>query len=260
MSIVLPSLIGANKPAGGGAFTNQYSVSFDQVDDFVSFGPVTALNSASAFSVSVWYKLSGGGLNAGMIVGAGTTNPSFYIQHFYNNNIFIGFASTSRSVPATQDTDWHHIAYVTDSGTHKLYWDGNDMSLGGTPPSTTGSSLGNTFYLGKWNTYTSYFGGNIDELAVFNSALSASDISTLRGGASAGTLGVPADISSLNPAGWWRMGDGSDGSGNADGTVVGGLPQIYNVATDGSGNRITGIDGSMTNISSPNGIVLDVPS
>jgi len=244
---------------GATPFTNQYSVEFDQVDDFVSFGSVTALNSASAFSISVWYKKFGG-LNAGMMLGTGTGSAGFYIQHYHDNKIYIGFGSTFASVSATQDTNWHHVAYVTDSGTHKLYWDGNDMGLGGTPPLTTGSSLGNTFYLGKWNTYNLLFGGNIDELSIFDSALTATDISTLRGGASAGTLGVPADISSLNPVGWWRMGDGSDGSGNADGTVVGGLPQIYNVATDGSGNRITGIDGSMTNIASPNGIVTDVPS
>ena len=58
-----------------------------------------------------------------------------------------------------------------------------------------------------------YHQGLIDEVSFFNSALSATDISTLRGGASAGTLGVPADISSLNPVGWWRMGDNDSGTG-----------------------------------------------
>jgi len=238
MSIVLPSLIGANKPAGGGAFVNQYSVRFDQLNDFVSFGSVTALNSTSAFSVSVWYKKFGG-LNAGMMLGTGTGSAGFYIQHYYDNKIYIGFGSTYASVSATNDTNWHHVAYVTDSGTHKLYWDGNDMGLGGTPPSTTGSSLGDTFYVGKWNTYSNLFGGNIDELAIFNSALSASDISTLRGGASAGTLGVPADISSLNPVGWWRMGDGTEaGSGTT----------IFDMSINSN-------NGTLNNMASPNGIV-----
>ena len=57
------------------------------------------------------------------------------------------------------------------------------------------------------------FSGLIDEFAVFDSVLTSTDISTLRGGASAGTLGEPVDISSLNPVGWWRMGDNDGGTG-----------------------------------------------
>jgi len=129
MPIGLTSFAGVAQPASGGTpFANQYSVRFDQVDDFVSFGSITALNSASTFSVSVWYKKFAG-LNAGMIVGAGTTNPNFYIQHYYDNKIYIGFGSTFASVSATQDTDWHHVAYVTDSGTHKLYWVGGEWEM-----------------------------------------------------------------------------------------------------------------------------------
>jgi hypothetical protein len=234
MPICLPSFVGVAQPASGGTpFANQYSVSFDASDDFVSFGSVTALNSASAFSVSVWYKKVSAE-NAGMIVGTGTESAGFYIQHFgLNDTIYVGSGATDTNyagVAATSDTDWHHVAYVTGSGAHKLYWDGTDMSLGKTPPVTTGSSLGDTFYLGKFNTYPHHFGGNIDELAVFNSALSASDISTLRGGASAGTLGEPVDISSLNPVGWWRMGDNDGGTGTT-------------ITDQGSGSN----DGTLTN-------------
>ena len=145
MSIVLPSLIGANKPAsgGGGGISGQF-VSFDETDDFVSFGTINSLSSASAYSVSVWYRK----LNAhkeGMILGAGNGNHGFYIQHFRNNNIYIGFNnanSTFANVSAVSDTNWHHIVYSYGSSSHKLYWDGNDMSLGGTPPSSTHSTLG----------------------------------------------------------------------------------------------------------------------
>ena len=69
-------------------------------------------------------------------------------------------------------------------------------------------NLGDTFYLGKWNTYAPHFGGLIDEVSVFNSELSASDITAIY------NSGVPTDISSLSPVGWWRMGDGTEaGSG-----------------------------------------------
>ena len=225
MPICLPSFAGVAQPASGGTpFSNQYSVSFDGSDDFVSFGSVTALNSASAFSVSVWYKKVSTS-NEGMIIGSGTTNPSFYIQHYTDNKIYIAFGSTYAAVTAAGDTNWHHAVYVADSGTHKFYWDGTDMSLGGTPPSTTGSTLGDTFYLGKWNTYAPHFGGLIDEVSIFNSALTASNVTSIY------NSGVPNDISALNPVNWWRMGDidggtgttiTDQGSGGNNGTLVNG--------------------------------------
>jgi len=225
MPICLPSFAGVAQPASGGGtpYVNEYSLSFDASDDFVSFGSVTALNSASAFSVSVWYKKASTS-NEGMIVGSGTANPSFYIQHFNNNQIYIAFGNLYAAVTAAGDTNWHHAVYVADSGTHKLYWDGTDMSLGGTPPSTTGSTLGDTFYLGKWNTYAPHFGGEIDEVSIFDSALTASNVTSIY------NSGVPNDISALNPVNWWRMGDNDGGTGTT-------------ITDQGSG----GNDGTLTN-------------
>jgi len=203
-------------------FSN-YSVSFDETDDFVSFGTINSLSSASAYSVSVWYKK----LNAnkeGMILGAGNGNHGFYIQHYYDNKIYIGFGSTFASVSAISDTNWHHIVYSYGSSSHKLYWDGNDMSLGGTPPSSTHSTLGDTFYLGKWNTYAPHFGGEIDEVSIFDSALTASNVTSIY------NSGVPNDISALNPVNWWRMGDNDGGTGTT-------------ITDQGSG----GNDGTLTN-------------
>jgi hypothetical protein len=68
------------------------------------------------------------------------------------------------------------------------------------------------------------FNGNIDEVSYFTSELSAPDVSKIYG------TGVPNDISSLTPVGWWRMGDKASfstnwtlvdqGSGGNNGTSV----------------------------------------
>ena len=261
MSIVLPSLIGANKPAGGGAFPNQYSVSFDGSDDYMSVTQDSAINISGDISLSAWInRTSTSGYNAIYTkrVVFGSMNYQFTINNS-NGKIGLGHSGGSfvyNTTTTLSTNTWYHVAVTVSSGTAQFYVNGvvGDSFTGISITATTQDLI-----LGATVGFN-YFGGLIDEASIFNSALSASDISTLRGGASAGTLGLPADISSLNPVAWWRMGDGSDGSGNADGTVVGGLPQIYNVAEDGSGNRITGIDGSLTNIASPNGIVTDVPS
>jgi|14BtaG_2_1085337.scaffolds.fasta_scaffold67203_2 hypothetical protein len=217
------------------SFSNTYSVDFDGSNDYVTFGSVTALNSASAFSVSVWYK-KGSASDEGMIIGSGTNNPRFFLQHYSDNNLYVGFGGAYDYVSATSDTDWHHALYVFNSGTHKLYWDGAELSfiLGDTPPSTTGSTLGNNFYIGKWNTYAPHFEGLVDEVSVFNSALSASQITNIyRGeddGGSGGTDGVPGDLSTFNPVGWWRMGDDDSGTGTT-------------ITDQGSGSN----DGTLTN-------------
>jgi len=119
----------------------------------------------------------------------------------------------------------------------------NDITIGAVDYPTNGSPVGN-------------FKGYIDEVSLFDTHSTALTTAL--------STSLPTDLTSLNPLGWWRMGDGSDGSGNADGTLVNidgtNFPQIYNMATDGSGNRITGIDGSLTNIASANGIVPVVKS
>ena len=51
-----------------------------------------------------------------------------------------------------------------------------------------------------------YFGGKIDEVAIYNTALSAGDIAALY--SARGTADLNDDGNSANLVGWWRMGDG----------------------------------------------------
>ena len=83
--------------------------------------------------------------------------------------------------------------------------------------------------------YPSPAEGLIDEVAMFNSALTATQISNIykgeESGGSGGTNGVPGSLDTFNPLGWWRMGDNDggtgttitdQGSGGNDGTLNGG--------------------------------------
>jgi hypothetical protein len=73
--------------------------------------------------------------------------------------------------------------------------------------------------------YNLFYEGLLDEISFFNSALSASDITSIY------NSGVPADISTLNPVGWWRMGDNDGGTGTT-------------ITNQGSASSI---DGTLTN-------------
>ena len=79
------------------------------------------------------------------------------------------------------------------------------------------NSIGTLIGATRSSSPTRFFEGHIDELAVWNTALSSTDVSTLYGS------GTPSDISSLSPLHWWRMGEQatfSNPGGTGDWTLV----------------------------------------
>jgi len=240
-------------------FTNSNSVKLDGSNDYVDISGVSSsLNSASAFTISLWYKTSQ--TSKGLIGGGTSSSNAFWIFRTSTSrllfNVRNGASTYLIANGSNPNNAWNHVVAIANGSSSSVYINGSQV-VTGTLPSLSSTGANNTA-IGYIPPLGYNINAYIDEVGIWDSALSASDVAALRD--TSGSNPVPTDISSLSPIGWWRMGDGSDGSGNNDGTVVGGLPQIYNVATDGSGNRITGIDGSMTNITSPDGIVADVPS
>ena len=79
----------------------------------------------------------------------------------------------------------------------------------------------------------SYFDGKIDEVAIFDSALSDGGVSQFESASGEiATLynnGIPGDLTSFEPVSWWKMGDTENGtgttiadeSGDVDGTLIG---------------------------------------
>jgi len=244
MSIVLPSLIGANKPAGGGAFVNQYSVSFDGSDDYIDCTNSTDFNAlATAFTFSMWLKpsaLSGYPMliakqtgNTGadtwqLYVDSSTSKPTITVNR-------VGFPS---STVALSTGSWQHFAVSWQSGTGAVafYTQGNPSGTGTCSTTMTTNTL--PLCIGTKPRLSNFFNGLIDEVGIFSSVLSASQIVNIYNG------GVPNDISSLNPVAWWRMGDGTEaGSGTT----------VFDMSANSN-------NGTLTNIASPNGFVTDVPS
>ena len=224
--------------SGGTPFTNQYSVSFDGSDDYISTG--LDVGGASALTVSAWVKHDTVGNAAIVTQYAGPNNRAFRLAMYPNTSSWAGlrldaynssntnFGANYLLDPVISSGVWYHAAFVFTGSAITVYYNGNaspTVSMTGVLDSVT-----RNVDIGSSGGTSDFMSGNIDEVAIFDSALSASDISTLRGGASAGTLGVPADISSLNPVGWWRMGDNDGGTGTT-------------ITDQGSG----GNDGTLTN-------------
>ena len=237
------------------SFTNTKSVRFDGVDDFVTMGNVLATSNtgADAFSISCWYKTSQQGtqmivarmLNLGPFSGyalnmVSNNMLSFFLGTF-NGNAYINVRSNS--VTTHSDGNWHHLAVTYDGSRAAsgvtMYFDNSVLAtntIHDVAPNNINAQSPD-FMIGARGNSSSIgfeFNGGIDEVAVFNSELSASDISAIYGS------GVPSDLSTYSSlVSWWRMGDSDS----------------FPTLSDNKGSN----DGTMTNMTSGN-IITDVPT
>ena len=80
----------------------------------------------------------------------------------------------------------------------------------GTPSQTRRAlaAAGTKLLLGKSNYGSEFFNGNIDEFSVFNKVLTQAEISQVYNN------GFAADLTSLSPVSWWRLGEDAYFVGN----------------------------------------------
>jgi hypothetical protein len=218
------------------SYSNSYSISLDGTDDYVALGNSSAL-APSSITISAWIKVSGSVNAFNYIVSrAGSAYGSYHLRYTNANkfNVHLGFTSSQFKNDITSSstytlTDWHHVAFTYDQTNAKLYVDGVEEYSGAETRAIdyTAGTKGTDTHIGKSGgtlNYASPSEGLIDEVAIFNSALSGSDITAIY------NSGTPDDLTSYSPVGWWRMGDNDSGTGTT-------------ITDQGSG----GNDGTLTN-------------
>jgi len=156
--------------------------SFDGSDDYVSLATSTSLNITSNITMSVWVKTSSttgsviiGGYNAGADntgygLGFGQTvagKISYWSQTY-------GSWVTANSL--INDGLWHHIAVSVSGTTATFYKDGQ---IDGTVTTNVPSSYSGTRAIGARKDGLSPFTGSIDDVRVYNRALTPSEVSQL---------------------------------------------------------------------------------
>lgn len=229
-------------PSGGGVFSNTLSSSFDGTDDYLNCGTVTAMNGASSFTLSGWFKFDAdnslfwtGGVSAG-------DRFAFYLKSGGGLGVYIGSPETLTSASTLSLGQWYHIAVIKDGNgvnDFTLYIDGS-LSDTGNHNATMPSSAGQNFWIGSAQAFSGYeMQGKADELAFWSTALTSSDITAIY------NSGVPADLSSLNPVHWWRMGDGTGDTDSGGGTPASG-DTIGTVVDQGSGSNNASTGGAPT--------------
>ena len=173
------------------------ALGFDGTNDYVDLpiGSLVSALSSSSFAVWVYFNNVG---NAWQQIfdfgnpGVGTASPNVYMFLSSNNGSrIVRFAIRTATVNeqivnglAAPTTGWHHAAVVIDSAsmTLRLYQDGLLVRSGATTvlPKALGVTTQN--WLGR-SQYTTdpYFGGAVDDLRIYNRALSESEVRYLAG-------------------------------------------------------------------------------
>ena len=221
------------------------SLSFDGVDDYVNIGDPDLLDFDynEPFSVEVWVNISqapspfyqiisklnsslqgwGFQIFSDMKLGA-------YLSNDWGNNYI--YTETTQSLSA--DNTWHHVMLTyngsSDASGVNIYVDGSamDVSVASNSLSATITNDGN-LWIGAYDPGYEYFKGQMDEVAIWNNALAAAEITELYNSG----FGLSASAnsgnytSSSNLLAYWDFNEGSGStvvdqtSNGNDGTVYG---------------------------------------
>jgi len=156
------------------------------------------------------------------------------------------------STPATLNA-WAHLVMTYDGSNIKLYVNGTLEDTQAATGNIGGSqSASQKFLVGDHNTSKSQynFDGSIDGVAIWNIALTASDISTLYNG---GDGSSPAEMESSNLHGYWNFEDNANDltSNNNDGSVNGAtyvsdVPGTFGTSITASTNEDTAVNITLT--------------
>jgi hypothetical protein len=170
------TLSGTIPPSYVTGYIGTNALSFNGLHSYVDSGVDSAANLGTGnFTAVCWIKTTYGstevaiGKNSG--VGdkywLGTSGTAFGSVNGHN---ITGGSSVS-------DGNWHHLAMTCNGGTITVYLDGTSVATG----SYTGAcNPSGNMHVGDWGTSAQFrWNGSLDEVALYNRALSGAEISTL---------------------------------------------------------------------------------
>src|SRR5262249_13962061 len=207
------------------------AVDFNGTDASVFFPDSPSLSPTSAISVEAWVRPDAVPTNAGsgwnivtkwnseLLYIEGGATPKFVFTLYNPGTSSYLPTATSTTTVATGTT--YHIVGTYDGTNLRLYVNGVLERTTARSGPVNDSALGATIAPGGWGTRPSpRYDGRIDEVAIYNTALSSTRVQAHY------TIGAPATYASTvladSPAAYWRLGESSgssaaDSSGNANG-------------------------------------------
>ena len=195
---------------GGDVFRDEFSLAFDGSNDNIRISDVT-VDTDGACAIVFWAKYAGGGSSPWCVLGNTSDANSKHLRFVGTDDLKWENDTTDEeaviNLPiAFTDQQWHHYVVVSNSGTVTAYQDGVACTIAGDNLSSSNCTFNSIGGQGT-NGVVYEYKGNISEIAIYNKALSASEVKTLYNGRE--PYNHKEGVCSSNLQAWWRMGDGS---------------------------------------------------
>ena len=169
---------------------------FDGVNDVVVVPDSDDLDLTGDMTLELWVKQTGflNDIQTVICKGAGdvpNNEPAVFLMRFETATTKFYFKDSTgayieKGGPAFEDGMWHHYAYVRQGNQHIMYADGFEFgwqSFTNPPASSVGLPLtiGAEYHnpTSSTNDYDRFFGGEVDEIGVYNRALSEAEIQSI---------------------------------------------------------------------------------
>lgn len=208
-------------------FVNTYSVDFDGTDDYVDIN-----SSGDVGTISIWFKPTTTTTSTSVdraLLGFNGISPYPGFASIYIGNTWGGSSNDtygyfdgdwgyyhSSSSTSLSNAAWHHLVVHWSGTDYELYLNGGSNSKNAEQNYSGATKAKRPFSnlkIAKVNQGAQDgHDGLIDEVAIWNTPLSSSELSGLYNG------GSPTDLTAIGnsgagPNGWWRMGDNDSGTG-----------------------------------------------
>jgi hypothetical protein len=189
-------------------------IALDGNDDYVFVRQNATIDSLSdSLTLSAWIKVSGAIDECCQRVVDVWTGQGFYISidggfgGFYTRDNDADSAELGYSVSVT-DNEWHHILGVRNGSVFLYYQDGVLIEEGNFPAvDVVAQATGTNLSIGSNNT-SNFFPGTIDEVRIYNRALSAAEVKALYNAGQAKLARTDTQVKN-GLVGWWTF-DGKD--------------------------------------------------
>ena len=241
---------------GGDKFRDEYSLAFDGSNDYVEISGAFNYN---IHSISTWIKVTADTDSKAIFDYRDANNDGIYfaIDDAERISYQINNADGLYATPLTEGV-WYHIVATNDGSTSTIYLNGvsvetadtsgETINIAGTYPPRIGAR--------SHTSPNNYFNGNISEVALYNSALTASQVKTIYNGRE--PYNHKEGVASNYLQAWYRMGDGIiDRIGKNAHTNTGAIADMsnYTLGTDVLGGKGDFSDASYWTITSGQSIV-----
>jgi hypothetical protein len=172
------------------------ALEFNGVDNYVSLTPGSSLN-ITDFTLSSWIKGNTWTGNSPIVEKRTGEDGNYGMWVLGTGNLYGEFHGTAWRTLQTPDTlsfsKWYHISFTYDRNQMKLYIDGVLKASG--DQTETPNTTANVLRIGTWVSQTVFFDGIIDEVAIFNVALTEDEIKRIIEG------GLKATVTAVESSG-----------------------------------------------------------